>query len=277
MGYLIFHGVSTESLTGVYVGRMPDHKKAGKRFSEYYVKGRDGALHVNEGFSNFDLTTTLVLVNAGAGARYAVNAWADGTSKLVTSDDPTRAYMATVEEEVVWQRVKAQSAVSAFSTGKSYIVGDIVVYNGDVYEFTAAHSGAWSTGDVTLIPVPNGFFDTAEITFNCQPCMVERVDSIITLTQTSTIINPGSAVAFPKIQVNGSGNADFTFNGRHIQIPSMTANVPVFIDCDSGYVWTESGATSITGEIPDLSIGTNTITFGSNVTSLVVTPHWRWV
>lgn len=231
MGYLIFRGVSTQSLSGVYVSKMPSHRKAAMRFTEYYVKGRDGALHVDEGYENFDLQVKLVLINASVERRYEVNAWADGTGKLISSDDLTRAYQASVKGDIQWQRVQAN----------------------------------------------DGFYDTATITFNCQPMMVEAVDSAITVTGTESILNPGSAVSYPLIQVNGSGDVSFTVNGNEIQIDDMTSGTPVYIDCANGYVYTEQGATSMRGDIPYLEMGTNTIVCGTGITSLVITPHWRWV
>ena len=231
MNYLIFRGVSTQTLSGVYVAQMPSHRKAAMRYTEYYIKGRDGALHVDEGYENFDLTVKLVLIKAAATQRYVVNAWADGTGKLVTSDDTTRAYQASVKGDIQWQRVQA---------------------NG-------------------------GFYDTATITFNCQPFMVESVDSQVTITGTQTISNPGSAISYPMIMVNGSGNAKFTVNGSEISIDSMTSGVPVYIDCANGYVYTASGATSMRGDIPYLKMGNNTIACGTGVSSIVLTPHWRWV
>ena len=231
MGYLIFRNVSTRSLPGVEVSQMPSHKKASKRFSEYYVKGRDGALHVDEGFANYDITVSLVLINASAETRQLVNAWADGTGKLVSSDDLTRAYMASVLSEVEWTRVSA---------------------NG-------------------------GFYDTARITFNCQPFMVETVDTVLELTDTGEILNPGTEISFPLIKVEGDGNATFSVNGDEIAIDGMTSGTPVYIDCQNGYVYTETGATNMRGEIPSLSRGTNTITFGENVSKLTITPHWRWI
>ena len=236
MSYLIFRGVSTESLNGVYVSKMPDHRKARMRYSEYYVKGRDGALHVDEGFGNFDLYATLVLIDATPDARQIVNAWADGTGKLILSDQPNMAYKATVKQEIRWERVPSN------------------VINGE-----------------------QRYNDTAEIIFNCDPYMYEAVDSVIILTESQTIINPASATALPLIQVNGSGDVSFTVNGETISIDDMTADVPVFLDCENGYVYTEEGATSMTGEFPVLEIGSNPITLGSGVTSLRITPHWRWV
>lgn len=236
MGEIIFRGVSTASLDNVYVQRMPDHRKAGKRYTEYYVKGRDGAVHVDEGFANFELTATLVLVNGEPGARQIVNAWADGTGKLITSDQPGLAYIATVEQEIDWSRVSSNK-----------------------------------------IDGEQRYHDTARITWNCQPFMYQAVDTVIILTESQALINPGSAEAFPLIEVNGSGDVSFSVNGNEITISGMTANVPVTIDSENGYVYTPSGATEMTGEFPVFELGTNTVTVGTGVSSLRITPKWRWV
>lgn len=232
MGYLIFRGVSTQSLNNVYVSKMPSHKKASMRFTEYYVKGRDGALHVDEGFANFDIEVQLVLVNASNTARQIVNAWADGTGKLISSDDLTKAYKATVKEEIEWTRV----------TGNS------------------------------------GFYDTARIIFNCQPCMYEAVDSVSVFTQNGALLNPGSADAFPLIAIEGNGNTTVTIAGSTITIEDMTPGVPVYVDCENGYVYTSRGATEMRGELPYFPVGQqSTVILGTGATKVTITPHWRWV
>ena len=280
MGVLTFRGVANTSLPGVYVARMPSHKKASMRFAEYYVKGRDGALHVDEGLANFDIMAVLVLVNAAANARQLVNAWADGTGKLITDDNPTIAYLASVKQEIQWGRAKGYTIQpKAFDATKAYSKGDYVTYSTKVYEFTANHAaGAWNSGQVIERQFPvNGFYDTATIIFSCQPYMVEAVDSTITLTSTSLISNPGSAESYPMIKVNGSGDAAFSVNGNEITIDDMTANVPVYIDSETGYVYTASGATAMTGDFPVFEMGENTVTITSGITSLEITPRWRWI
>lgn len=289
MGYVIFRGVGTEGsgslvgnvnvLSDVYVSKMPSHRKAAMRFSEYYVVGRDGALHVNEGLSNYEMTIMLVLINAGADKKYLVNAWADGTGKLISSDDPTKCYKATVLEEVQWQRVKAHSIVAPFSSTTSYVSGDIVLYEGNVYRFTASHSGAWNSAHATIIAIPNGFFDTATIVFSCQPCMYETVDTVVEFTQSGTIVNPGSAEAYPLVKIEGSGSVTVTIAGSQIKLTGVTAGTPVYVDCENGYVYTEGGATTMKGDMPVLPIGLTPIdvTLGTNATRVTLTPHWRWV
>lgn len=280
MGVLTFRGVPNTSLPGVYVARMPSHKKASMRCSEYYVNGRDGALHVDEGLADFDITATLVMVNAAANARQLVNAWADGTGRLITDDNPTLAYLASVKQEIQWARAKGYTIQpKGFSATKAYSKGDYVTYSSNVYEFIANHAaGAWNSAQVVqrLFPV-NGFYDAATIIFTCKPYMVEAVESVITMTSTSTISNPGSAESFPMIKVNGSGDASFSVNGNEISIDDMTANVPVYIDSETGYVYTASGATAMTGDFPVLNMGVNTITLGTGITSLEITPRWRWI
>ena len=254
MNYLIFNGIGTSTppgtipnvlcntqMTDVYVSKMPSHKKAAMRNTEYYVKGRDGALHIDEGYADFDLTVQLILLQATVQRRYEVNAWADGTGRLVSSDDIyfsggsliAKAYMASVKDEVVWDRLQGNGRV---------------------------------------------FYDTATITFKCKPFMVEAVESQITMTGTQSIINPGSAISYPLLRVTGSGDATFSVNGSEIGIDDMSSTTPVYIDCETGYVYTEEdGATAMRGNIPHFEMGTNTITFGNNVTKIIVTPRWRWI
>jgi len=231
MATLTFRGVSTASLGDVYIQKMPSHKKAAMRYTEYKIKGRDGTLHVNEGFDDFDIMATLVLINATAAKRQTVNAWADGTGKLVLSDDTTKCYRARVLREIVWTRDHG---------------------NG-------------------------GFYDIAKITFTCDPFMYEASETVLEYTANATILNPGSAEALPLIRVDGAGDATFTLNGETITISGMVSGTPVYIDCETGYVYTQAGATEMTGEFPVLTYGSNALVIGENVTKITITPHWRWV
>lgn len=231
MSWVSFNGVSTESIPGVEISKMPSHKRAAMRYTEYYVKGRDGALHINEGYSNMEVQVTLVLIDATAETRQMVNAWAIGKGKLITSDDPSKAYKATVNREVQWSRV----------------VGN------------------------------KGYFDTARINFDCEPYMYETDETVLAYTSSGTIANPGTATALPLIKVEGSGNATFAVGGETITINGMTSGVPVFIDCEAGYVYTSSGSCEMVGNFPELPLGSSAVTVGTNTSKLTITPHWRWV
>ena len=41
----------------------------------------------------------------------------------------------------------------AFDDTANYVVGDYVTYQGDIYRFTANHTGAWASGDVTKVDI----------------------------------------------------------------------------------------------------------------------------
>lgn len=279
MSEVWFRGVALSSLGSVYISRMPNHKKASMRFSEYYVKGRDGALHVNEGLANYDITLRIVLLNGHAKLRQLVNAWADGTGKLVTSDDLTLAYKASVMQEINWARIAGLQFVKPFVTTKNYAVGDFCKHSGQVYRCKTAHTaGAWNASHFEEANyIANGLFDMAEIVFNCQPYMVEATDSQLSISSSTVISNPGSAEAYPLIQVNGSGTVNFTINGTTVQLSDVASNVPVYLDCENGYTYTGAGAITMTGDFPVLAMGNNTVTLTSGVTSLLITPHWRWI
>lgn len=231
MNYVIFRGVSTVALAGVHVSKMPNHRRAEMRYTEYNVAGRDGTMHTEEGYRSFDLPVTLVLLDAPANARQMVNAWATGNGDLIISDDPERCYHACVLKEVRWTRVQGN----------------------------------------------HGYFDTAQVTFNCQPHMYETNPVSQEYTADGVLNNPGTAEALPLIKVEGSGNASFKVGGETVTIGSMTSGVPVFLDCENGYVYTSAGASTMTGNFPVIPLGVSDVDLIANVSKLTITPHWRWI
>jgi len=292
MGYLIFRGSSTASLAGIEVLEMPSHKKAAKRMTEYSIKGRDGILHTDDGFDNFDITARIILIDAPATARQVVNAWADGFGKLVTSDNLTLAYKALVKDEIEWYRDVASAFIETFSSTKQYYSGNFCIYSGQIYKFTASHKGQWNAGDVALQSwLVKGVYDVADITFNCYPHMYEAVDSTMSLiagqgtivsggSEMFPIVNPGTDVAMPDIKVYGIDTVAFDFCGEYIIINGMEANNPVNIDCENGYIYADDGSgKSIVGSIPKIPLGSSGVYFNPehSPTKIDVTPHWRWV
>lgn len=231
MSYLIFKGESTAAIPGVQISKMISHKRARKRYQEFFVRGRDGAVHIDDGYANMTLEATLVLIDAPAETRQLVNAWATGSGKLITSDDLTKAYKAAVWDEVKWSRVRGNY----------------------------------------------GYFDTARIQFDCDPYMYEATEEDQVFTASGTIYNPGTETAIPLIKVEGAGNVTFTAGGQTVTVKSMTSGTPVYLDCENGYVYAQSGAMEMVGEFPELPKGTSNVTLGTNCTKITITPHWRWI
>lgn len=232
MSYIRFKGVSTATLQGVAVSKMPSHARGAMRYTEFYVKGRDGALHIEEGLSNIELPAKLVLLDAGASTRQIVNNWASGSGKLILSDDTTKCYKASVLNEVRWNRVRGNT----------------------------------------------GYFDTADVVFNCDPYVYEATESVEEFTQNGALTNPGTAKAIPLIKVEGNGNVSFTIGGKSITIRGMASGNPVFLDSETGYVYGNNGAAmEMVGDFPVLGTGNTVVTLGTNCTKLTITPHWRWI
>ena len=229
--WVSFRGVSTASMTGVAVATMPSPRKAGKRITQYKVKGRDGVMHTDDGFDNFDMTIRLMLLGENATTRQTVNAWADGTGKLFSSDDSGKCWSASVNREIVWYRDE----------------------------------------------VGGKFYDVAEIVFNCQPIMRETTPTVYTLTADGTIASIGNYESQPMIKITGSGNCTLSINGTEMTFSGLSSSVPVFVDCENGYVYTSSGATAMTGEFPHMVIGTNTVVIGGGTTMVEITANWGWV
>jgi phage-related protein len=229
--WVSFRGVSTATLTGVEVATMPSHRKAAMRTTQYKIKGRDGVLHTDDGFDNFDMLVRLMIVDADSTMRQTVNAWADGTGKLISSDDPAKCWIASVQREITWYRDE----------------------------------------------VGGTFYDTAEIVFNCQPIMREATPTVYTLTADGTISSIGDYEAQPMIKITGSGTCTLSINGTEMSFSGLSSSVPVFVDCENGYVYTASGATTMTGEFPHMVMGTNTVDLGGGTTSVEITANWGWV
>ena len=253
MGYINFKGISTEALPGVYVSKMPSHKRAAMRYSEFYVNGRDGALHIENGYQNIQLSATLVLLDAPAQTRYAVNTWASGKGTLFTSDDPSKGWRARVLSEVRWDRV----------------VGNY------------------------------GFYDTATITFDCDPTMYEVNQETIDITNDGadtkkyTVHNPGDLESYPIIYLNSStsmlmGHLKITVNGKEADTNvTVASGSPAWIDGEAGFCYTgllrpdggipdPGNLKAMTGTYPVLKKGDNEIQIPHGEI-IKIYPNWRWL
>ena len=228
MNYISFRGVRTDSI-GLYVQRMPAHKKAKQRYTEYEIPGRNGAVTIMDGYGPFDIQAVVIMQGGDASLRQVINAWADGTGDLFTSDDTTRVWKASALREVQYSRRLIE--------GK--------------------------------------FFDTATVTWRCQPVMRERIPTVHSFTGSTIISNSGNVEAYPKIIVKGTGTCTITIGNETITLEGVTEDVT--IDSEAGYVYSASGAVAMKGEFPVLPLGTTMLSFGGGVTNVTITPNWGWI
>jgi predicted phage tail component-like protein len=119
------------------------------------------------------------------------------------------------------------------------------------------------------------------IVFNCQPFQYAAENTPVNITQNATLVNPGTVSAFPTVKVNGTGAGSVTVNGKIVSFSSIDQHVILNSEIQETYkdVGTElinKNATK-TGDYPVLLQGENVISFSGEITSLEVTPNWRWL
>ena len=115
------------------------------------------------------------------------------------------------------------------------------------------------------------------IQFVCMPFRYSTTSNDITLTGTGTISNTYKFASKPLLKVYGDGQ--FVFNGTEVTVESHLYTY-LYIDCDSQQVYydatTPMGSYVVLNDFPELSPGTNTVTFtDATITKIVVSPRWR--
>lgn len=119
---------------------------------------------------------------------------------------------------------------------------------------------------------------TGDVQFYCDPVkhVVDEAPISVT-TSGATINNPGDMVAFPKIEITGSGTVTVKIGSRTLVIPSCVSGWVI----DSENEWILQGnvpqGNVCSGAFPILEKGANTITYTGSVTKLLVTPNTRYL
>lgn len=216
MGYVSFRGVSTEAL-GVYIAKngMPSHVKAKTRATEYEIPGRNGAVHVIDGYGPFDLPVTLQLMRNDARTRQLINAWADGTGELFSSDDTEKVWQATVLRAVEYKR--AEYGGLFYDTAKVVFRCQPFMRERvpQVVELTAA-GVLTNTGNVSALPeiVVYGSGDCT-ISIGGETITLEGVEESVTIdSETGYVYSEAGAVAMEgEFPVLGLGDTQVSFSG----------------------------------------------------------------
>lgn len=119
----------------------------------------------------------------------------------------------------------------------------------------------------------------AKITFACEPLKgrVHAVQDAVTLTANGTIRNPGDVASRPVVEITGSGNCTVTIGDQSMTFYSVSGTIKV--DCDaqiitsSGILWNGT----FTGDFWKIPKGVSNVTINNKVSTMTITPRWRWV
>lgn len=168
-----------------------------------------------------------------------VNAWLDGEGNLIFGDEPERAYHARITKEF------------SRSNRMPRLRGQ---------EFT--------------------------ITFDCEPFRYNANAAIDSERYYSgeTITNPGTVASAPLLLVNGNGDGTLMIGSNTLIFNDL--KYYVYVDCESKIAYTGgSSATDpmmlatqhVTGEWPEIQPGDSQVSFTGGITSVIITPRWRWL
>ena len=122
-----------------------------------------------------------------------------------------------------------------------------------------------------------------DIAFDCKPQRwLVSGETTQTFTRSGTITNPTLFPAKPLLAVTGSGTLTVGEQTMTI-IARSSSSIVIYIDCEAQESWEVVSGAKVSrndyvqnaGEsFPVLSAGTNTVTLGSGITRVVITPRW---
>lgn len=126
---------------------------------------------------------------------------------------------------------------------------------------------------------------TFAVNFRVKPFFYSDTVSDISVTESGTsITNPGTVASAPLLKVTGTGEATLMIGQNSLLFSSFPA--PIYVDCEAKIAYTGTGTASdpmllatqyVTGEWMRIEPGANFVSFTSGITSVEITPRWRWL
>lgn len=115
--------------------------------------------------------------------------------------------------------------------------------------------------------------------FECQPLKSAVTNTPITKTTSPATFDSPSGVkdGVPVIKVTGSGAISLTLNGTTVSLAAVSGYETIdslLMDC---YKDTTLKNSDMTGDFPMLINGTNNLSWTGTVTSVEITPNWRYL
>ncbi|MBR3428680.1 MAG: phage tail protein, partial [Clostridia bacterium] len=96
-------------------------------------------------------------------------------------------------------------------------------------------------------------------------------------TSGETITNPGSVNSEPLITVYGSGNITLMIGTTIVELTNVSSNIVLDCALKEAYKGTTLMNDHMSGDFPVLKPGLNAVSWSGNVTSIVISPKWRYL
>ena len=140
----------------------------------------------------------------------------DAAASATTASDAADTATGAAEQAAASAAASAANSglAPAFDAASTYAIGDLVLYDGAVYRFTAAHTGAWDAGDVE------------------QTTLGEEVEALDAAKANKTDVATADAAleqmilaAFPTDSISNVAVASFSDGADNIPVKSLTVNI----------------------------------------------------
>lgn len=235
---------------GVYITGEAAYNAPERDSEMIVIPGRNGSLYKDNGrYENIDVT-------------YHCGMFDDSQSNFATNISALRNNL----------YVRALS-------GYMYLYDE---YNTDEFRLAVYKSG------LEVDPVAYSRAGEFDIVFNCKPQrFLKTGDTTVTPTSGATLTNPTYFDSQPMISFKTStGNGTITLahnsGNQTITVAGAPTGEIIYIDCEVGECYRISGNTLISlnnyisfgANIPVLHPGTTTITYGTSINTVKVTPRW---
>ena len=116
------------------------------------------------------------------------------------------------------------------------------------------------------------------VNFRCFPFWYKDNVSDVTITTSgSTITNPGSVYSEPLITLTGSGDITLMVGTTIVELTGITSGIVLDCALKEAYKGTALMNNHMSGDFPILKPGLNAISWSGNVTSVVISPRWRYL
>ena len=116
------------------------------------------------------------------------------------------------------------------------------------------------------------------VNFRCYPFWYQENVSDVTITTSGdTITNPGSVYSEPLITVYGSGNITLMIGTTIVELTNVSGSIVLDCALKEAYKGTTLMNDHMSGDFPVLKPGLNAVSWSGNVTSIVISPRWRYL
>lgn len=119
---------------------------------------------------------------------------------------------------------------------------------------------------------------TLSVVFRCAPFRYQYPAATpISLTSSGSIHNPGTLPSEPVITVRGSGDIDLTIAGQLLELNAVSGSITVDVPIRLAYSNGQNQSYKLTGQWPLLPVGNIPISWTGSVSSVEITPNWRYL